>query len=93
MKAGYKSMQLWSGTWYRIDDFYWHECCDCGLVHGVSFKLEQGRVLMRWNVDTRQTARARAARRAEAIAAQRPPQAATRRGISSGSFRRGGPRG
>ena len=62
-KAEAAAQQLWDGVWYRIDDNYLHECCDCGLVHDVSYKLEKGTLFMRWNVDAKSTAAARRLRR------------------------------
>ena len=53
------AIQLWDGSWYKIDDGYWHECCDCGLVHDVDYKLENGIIFMRWHVNKRQTKSAR----------------------------------
>ena len=51
--------QLWDGSWYLLDDSYSHQCCDCGLVHSVDFKLENGRLFQRWSVDTKETRKAR----------------------------------
>lgn len=58
------SIQLWDGAWYKLDDSYWHECCDCGLVHSVSFKLENGSLFYQWKTDKRQTALARKLKKA-----------------------------
>jgi len=63
VKKQNQSQQLWSGSWYKIDDSYWHECCYCSTIHAVDFKLEQGRILMRWTVNEKQTELAREARK------------------------------
>lgn len=63
-KAKQKSddyQQLYDGQWYLIEDFYLHVCCDCGLSHKVWYKLENGRVFMRWDRDIKETATARRA--------------------------------
>lgn len=51
--------QLYDGNWYLIEDYYTHVCCDCGLAHRVWYKLENGRVFMRWDRDPKETAAAR----------------------------------
>lgn len=51
--------QLYDNTWYKIDDMYTHECCDCSLVHTVKYKMVRGNIMMQWNVNTRETKAAR----------------------------------
>ena len=34
------------------------ECCDCGLVHRVEYKVEGGRFWIRWQRDEVETAKA-----------------------------------
>lgn len=53
------SIQLWDGSWYKLDDGYLHECCGCGLVHNVDYKLDNGSIFMRWKVNDRETKKAR----------------------------------
>lgn len=53
------SIQIWDGSWYKLDDGYYHECCDCSLVHYVDYKLENGVIFMRWRTDARETKKAR----------------------------------
>ena len=53
------AIQLWDGSWYKLDDGYLHECCDCGLVHDVNYKMENGSLFMQWNTNTRETKKAR----------------------------------
>jgi len=46
--------QLTDGAWYQIAHGkppYHHECCECGLVHRVEFKVENGRIWERWTID------------------------------------------
>jgi len=54
-----KVQQLYDNVWYRIDNEYTHECCDCSLVHTVKYKLENGVVFMQWNLNPRETKKAR----------------------------------
>jgi hypothetical protein len=54
--------QLYDDTWYRSAHGrppYRHECCDCGLVHNIEYKYEQGSIWEKWNVDTKATVEAR----------------------------------
>jgi hypothetical protein len=54
-----KSIQMWDGSWY-LDKFEKHECCDCGLVHVVEYKVEKGRILTNWKRDDKETEEVRA---------------------------------
>lgn len=68
-----KPIQIVDGQWYAVafrnatdeDDPFSEECCDCGLVHRVSYKVENGKFWVQYVVDKRATTRARA-RRAKA---------------------------
>jgi len=54
--------QLTDGVWYRSAHGrppYQHECCDCGLVHHIEYKYEQGSVWEKWMIDTEGTKKAR----------------------------------
>lgn len=55
--------QLYDNVWYKINDEYTHECCDCGLVHSVKYKLDNGNVMMQWNVNSKETRKARKVRK------------------------------
>ena len=57
MKDEYQ--QLWDGSWYKLDDTYLHQCCGCGLVHKIDFKLENGVLFQRFAVDEKETRKAR----------------------------------
>ena len=56
-------IQVYEHKWYRLGMHPLHECCSCGLVHRVYYKLERGVVFERWRVDKRETAKARRARK------------------------------
>ena len=44
--------------------FTHHECCDCGLVHRVDFKLsDTGKLMERWYRDAKETRKARSKRK------------------------------
>lgn len=34
--------------WYRVGYHNLHICCDCGLVHNVTHRFEDGSVWERW---------------------------------------------
>ena len=51
------TVQVIDGAWYELGHGFTHEdCCDCGLSHRVDYKLENGRVMVRYRVDHRRTA-------------------------------------
>ena len=51
------TVQVNDGSWYAVGHGFTHEdCCDCGLSHRVDYKLENGRVMVRYRVDHRRTA-------------------------------------
>lgn len=56
-------IQLWDGSWYKLDDGYLHYCCSCHLAHDVDFKLEKGVLWQRWKVNKAETRKARATAR------------------------------
>ena len=57
-KPGY--IQVTEGTWYAIQhDIELQECCDCGLVHRMYWKIEKGRIYWSVKVDARLTKKAR----------------------------------
>lgn len=48
--------QITDGAWYSIGHGYTHEdCCSCGLSHRVDYKLDCGRIFVRYRVDQRRT--------------------------------------
>jgi len=62
--------QKWSDGVVIVDPEKWYavafgarpfreECCDCGLVHKVHYKVESGRFWVRWERDEISTAKAR----------------------------------
>lgn len=60
--------QIWDGSWYKLDDHYLHQCCDCGLAHSVTYKMEKGTLFYRWNINEKETKAARLANRLAAKA-------------------------
>lgn len=52
-------IQMYEDTWYRMDNPGVEECCDCGLIHHVEFKLVRGTLFWRARVDRRATTAAR----------------------------------
>lgn len=44
-----------------LDKFEQHECCDCSLIHNVSYHVENGRIFTKWRRNQRATAKARKA--------------------------------
>jgi hypothetical protein len=60
-KARIPSVQIYDGDWHALSHFTHDECCECGAVHRVEFKLDNGRVFGRYTLDRQATAAARAA--------------------------------
>lgn len=68
MKA-YKPTQIVEGQWYALgwgNDPFVEECCDCGLVHRITYKIDKGRIWHKFHVDRKLTRKARAMRKASA---------------------------
>ena len=51
---------IWYGEWTRprLRDFR-EQCCDCGLIHRLDFRIVGGRIEFRTRRDDRATAAAR----------------------------------
>jgi hypothetical protein len=58
-----RTIQVFEDKWYRVGYVPLHECCGCGLVHRVEYKLERGMIFERWRVDRKETDKARRARK------------------------------
>lgn len=59
-----RTIQLIDGKWYRLAHGgppFWHECCSCGLVHKVAYKVENGSIWEQWTMDDELTDEARKA--------------------------------
>lgn len=64
-------IQIVDGTWYAVAfrnmsdgaDPFTEECCHCGLVHEVEYKVENGRFWVRYTVNKAETRKARARRK------------------------------
>jgi hypothetical protein len=52
-------IQMYEDTWYRMDSPGVEECCDCGLVHHVEWKIHNGTIFWRARVNRRATNAAR----------------------------------
>jgi hypothetical protein len=58
VRPGYH--QIIEGKWYAVQhDIDLQECCECGLVHRVYWKIEKGRIYWSAKVDGRLTKKAR----------------------------------
>ena len=53
------SYQITDGEWVKSGKFTHHECCDCGLVHKIDFKLIDGELHEQWIRDEKETRKAR----------------------------------
>lgn len=53
------SVQIIEGRWYPLKGFGFEECCHCGLVHKIQYKLENGELYQRVWVDNKRTKLAR----------------------------------
>lgn len=51
--------QMYEDTWYKLDTPTVEECCDCGLIHHIEYKMFNGRILWRATLDRRATNAAR----------------------------------
>lgn len=62
-----KYPQVYEGEWVRpIKKGYKMQCCDCGLVHKVDFKISGRHVLLRAFRDERATAAVRRGKQSKA---------------------------
>lgn len=61
MTTRLKTIQVYEHKWYRLGNVPLHECCGCGLVHRIEYRLERGMIFERWLVDDRETSKARRA--------------------------------
>lgn len=65
-KRSYKPVQIVEGVWYALgygSDPFVEECCDCGLVHRITYKIDKGRIWHSYKVDRKLTRQARAIRK------------------------------
>jgi hypothetical protein len=60
------AVQIEEGKWYLIafgEKPFIEECCDCGLVHKTTFKVEGGKFWVQYSRDEPRTKAARLARK------------------------------
>lgn len=53
------TVQIKEGVWYRMGDYDRTECCDCGLIHIETFKIEKGAIWFKTLRDDKTTAQRR----------------------------------
>lgn len=46
-----KIIQLYDGQWSPIANKGYHECCSCGLTHTVRYKLHEGVMFEKWDIN------------------------------------------
>ena len=54
--------QIYDGVWYVVAHGgapFLEECCSCGLTHRQQWKIENGRIYFRYDVDEKATKAAR----------------------------------
>ena len=47
--------QVYDGKWFELPDFWLLACCDCGLVHDVYVRNVGGKLLIRFDRNSRAT--------------------------------------
>jgi hypothetical protein len=68
-KRKFDHFQVVEGKWYSIAwgaEPFLEECCDCGLVHQVRYRLRRGRIEVSYRVDAKHTRAARKLRKKRA---------------------------
>ena len=54
-----ESYQVTDGEWLDVGTYKQHECCDCGLVHRIRYRIHEGKSQESWTRNDRATAKAR----------------------------------
>jgi hypothetical protein len=54
-----RTIQLIDGQWQKLGAKGLHECCDCALVHEVSYAVQDGVLYERWRRSKKETVKAR----------------------------------
>jgi len=57
--AKYTPVQTYEGSWYRVKGYTHTECCDCALVHKEQYRLIDGHLEWKAEVDREATAKRR----------------------------------
>lgn len=66
-----ETVQLFDRQWVKSGEYTHQECCGCGLVHRVKFKLVDGELWEQWIEDAKLTRLARARRNKDGDKGQR----------------------
>lgn len=53
--AKYTPVQTYEGSWYRVKGYTHTECCDCALVHKEQYRLVNGHLEWKAEVDRETT--------------------------------------
>ena len=53
--AKYTPVQTYEGSWYRVKGYTHTECCDCALVHKEQYRLINGHLEWKAEVDRERT--------------------------------------
>ena len=54
--AKYTPVQTYEGLWYRVKGYTHTECCDCALVHKEQYRLIDGHLEWKAEIDEEATA-------------------------------------
>lgn len=72
-KPSTKAVVVEEGRWYALNpstkteagEPWTEECCDCGLVHRINYKIENGRIWVQYALDSKLTRLARRRRKGD----------------------------
>ncbi len=61
MRVKYNYPQVYDGEWLEVANHNEHrvQCCDCGLVHSIKYRVIKGRIHFRTKLNMRATAAVR----------------------------------
>ena len=54
-----RTVTITDGSWYVLGDYTRDVCCHCSLVHDMDYKVENGKIMVRTVVNTRETTKLR----------------------------------
>ena len=55
MKKVTRTVTITDGSWYVLGDYTRDICCHCSLVHDMDYKVENGKIMVKTVVNTRET--------------------------------------